>query len=289
MAVPIPNFGALADEQKTADDYAVNQTNQANRPNQYNPYGSLTWAQGPDGSWTQNTTLSAPAQGLFDQSMTAQGSLTDRLGAGAPEASFGAQQNVIDAWNRLQQPDLDRQAGARRARAAAMGLTTGSMANTSIEDDITNAYRTAGDTSIIKGVDAWNQLYDRQLQGYNANRGALGDITKAREGLNPNAWAAKVPASQTYTPESVYGSAMDTYSAGRQEENADITERNAEIQGYVNLLTALGGIKDAPTNISNAANSFLNTAGNVWNRVSGGLRDAWNFGSEAYDDIFGGT
>ena len=80
MAVAIPDFGALASQQKTLNDQATNQTNQANRVNQYDPYGSLTWSQDGSGNWTQSTNLSGQSQGLFDSDHgRAAGSLrTDR-------------------------------------------------------------------------------------------------------------------------------------------------------------------------------------------------------------------
>lgn len=261
----IPNFGALAGQQKSANDFAVDQTTQANRPNQYNTFGSTTWTRNPDGSWGQTTALNQPAQTLFDQSMGAQGNILGQISQGSPVASFGAQQNVIDAWNRLQQPGLDQRAQAARARASAMGLTMGSDSYNTNERNIADTYRTSEDTAIGKGVDAWNQLYDRQLQGYNANRGALGDITQMQGGMNPTKWSSAVPESGKYTPETVYGAGLDTFNAQMMNENAARLASQGDIQGYIQALNAAGGykgIKELGGDLWSGAKSLYNDWGN---------------------------
>lgn len=272
MAVPIPDFGSLAGQQKTSDDFATNQQNLANRPNQTNPFGSTTWSQGPDGTWQQTNSFNAQGQGLFDASLGAQRSIMGQIGGGAPQATFGAQQNVIDAWNRLQQPTLDQRAEAQRARASAMGLTLGSEPNNSIERGIGSTYREANDTAIGKGVDAWNQLYDRQLAGFNANRGALSDVSGVMQNMNPNKWNTSVPASATFSPETKYGAALDTFNAQRQNENADIARRQANIQGFTSALQSAGGYQGVKS-MGGDAYSGLKKLYDNWGKESGTSSD----------------
>jgi len=263
----IPDFGGLASQQKTANDQAATQTNWASRPNQYNAFGSTTWGYDPTSQqWSQNTNLAGGAQGLFDQTMQGQQGLLGSVVSGAPQANFGAQQNVIDAWNSLQRPGLDAAAEQQRARAAAMGLTVGSEANNAIERNIGTNEATSRNQGILQGVNAWNQLYQNQLAGFNANRGALGDVTNVRNSLNPNAWNAKVPTPAAYTPETIYGAAQDTFNAQRQNENAALAASQGNTQGYIDALKAAGGISGLATG-----------AKDLWS-AGKGLWDSWGSG-----------
>lgn len=70
-APPPPDYAAAARETAAGNLKAAEAAVAANRANQVNPYGTLTWTQttGPDGKpqWTQTTALSETGQRLFDQ------------------------------------------------------------------------------------------------------------------------------------------------------------------------------------------------------------------------------
>lgn len=244
----VPNFGALAQQQQQANDDASRRTTWASRPDQTSAMGSVTWNQTPDGRWINNTTLAGGAQNLFDETLGWQSGLGSRVGAGAPEASFGAQQNVIDAWNALQEPLLQKQANADRARAAAMGITLGSEANNDIERNIGTNAATSRNQGILQGVNAWNSLYDRQLAGYNANTGAMGAMTGVRDSLNPNKWMSSVPSAAAYTPQTIYGSAMDTFNAELANENKQAMQSAATTS---NIINGIGGAADLAGSLYN--------------------------------------
>ena len=67
-APPPPDYAAAAKETSAGNLAAAKQATEANRADQINPYGSLTWTQDPSGKWTQTTSLSNTGQQLFDQS-----------------------------------------------------------------------------------------------------------------------------------------------------------------------------------------------------------------------------
>lgn len=255
----VPDFGNLAQQQYNANFDAWNKTNEANRPDQYNPMGSTTWGQDGQGNWVQNTQLSDWTKPLYNTTIDSQISLGQKLGAGAPQASFGAQQNVIDAWNALAQPGLDKAANADRARAAAMGITIGSNANNDIERNIGVNRSTSQNQGILQGVDAYNKMYQNQLAGYNANRDAMTAMTGVRDSLNPNKWSASVPTSAALTPQNIYGSAQDTFNAQTSKENAARADALARTQANYQLagsaLNNIGGI--------------VSGVGSLWNTVSG--------------------
>jgi hypothetical protein len=69
-APPAPDYAAAAQQTAAGNLANARATTQANRANQYTPYGSLTWAQdktNPD-SWTQSINLNDTGQKLLDAS-----------------------------------------------------------------------------------------------------------------------------------------------------------------------------------------------------------------------------
>jgi len=294
--IPVPDFGSLAGQQHTADTAATNQTNLANRPNQYNPLGSTTWAMNPDGTWSNSTNLSGAAQGLFDASLTGQQNLTNQLGQGINYSSLGAMpqvgqynQQVIDTWNALQAPGLAQGEQAARNRMAAMGgATVGSSPWATQERAFGNIRTDAGNKAILEGYKQGNTEFEQALKarsqgagelehGYEAARtgsAALGDI---RAGLNPNKWNPTTPNSAAYLPQSIYGAAQDTFNAQQMNRNASIAEKEANQNAMINLLRTAGGgqgiqgilsgAKSAGGDISGAWNWFSNSP---WNKLGEG-------------------
>ena len=282
MAVAVPDFGSLASQQAAANNAATDKTNLANRSNQSGPMGSLTWTQGPNGQWTQNTALGGAQQGLFDSTISGQQGLAGTIGAGVnygnlpamPDSGFGASQQVIDAWNALQQPGLDKSADAARTRAAAMGLTIGSNANNDIERTIGTNEATSRNQGILQGTQEYQNVFNRGLaarqQGvteannvYDRAISGSASLGATRDSLNPNKWLGTTSASAAYLPENIYGAALDTFSANQAQQNASQAQSNANRAANTGLLTsginALGGV----SGIAGGAKS-------IWDMFSGG-------------------
>lgn len=179
----IPDFNALAQQQGQINQSFATQQTQANRANQYNPYGSLTWGLAPDGTWTQTTRFNEPYQNL-DNSITAgQTNLGGMIGQGVntgglsdfgstditrgvsqmPDGSFGASQQVIDAMKQLQQPGLSQARDAERARLAAMGITLGSDASNNSERVLGGTQNDADLKAILAGTQEYGNVFNRQL------------------------------------------------------------------------------------------------------------------------------
>jgi hypothetical protein len=311
----VPNFGDLANQQKAANDSAANQTNIANRPNQYNPLGNTTWGLNPDGTWGQSTTLSGGAQGLWDQSMQGQQNLSGQISGGLNTSGLMGwgnsdlngnlgempkvgqyNQEVINAWNALQNPGLQKSEDAARQRAAAMGITMGSNAWGDQERSLGNVRTDAGNKAILAGYSQGNtefgQALDARKQGYTENLGEatlqnsmrgqeLGErkdaygaaisgntsLTNTRNSLNPNEWNAKAPTSANYLPTQIYSAAGDTFSANQANENAAQAQSNANRSANTGLL-----------------NTALNTAGQIgWGNIGSAAGSIWNWGKDAYN------
>lgn len=282
----VPNFGGLAAQQNTANNAATNLTNQANRPNQTNAMGSTTWSMNPDGTWSNNSSLSGPAQGLFDQTMQGQSNLTSQVGQGLDYSSLGQMpqvgsysQPVINAWNALQQPGLDQQATAYRNRLAAQGITQGSTISNNAERNIGNTWTDASNKAILAGYQQGNTEFGQALQArqqgaselqnkYQAAQQGIGTLGTERNSLDPNAWNTKVPTSAAYVPQTIYGAAQDTFNAQRQNENADIAAQQAKVDSGVSALRAAGGVSGVTSGIG----SLMSGAGSLWS----GAQNLWN-------------
>lgn len=274
----VPDFGALANQQATASNAAAFNTNLANRPNQTNALGSITWGANPDGTWGQSTNLNGAAQGLFDQTLAGQSGMAGGISAGLDYGSApampqvgGYNQQVIDTWNALAQPGLQKQSDAARARAAAMGITLGSNASNDVESNIGTAEATQRNQAILQGYTQGNTEFDQALRArqqgtteaqnkYSALLQGSGALTAARQSLDPNSWATKVNPSANYTAPQLYGAALDTFSSNQANENAARAQSNAD--------------RSATTS---AVNTGLNVAGQIgWGNIWGGAKDLWN-------------
>ena len=297
--VPVPDFGALAGAQNTANDAATNKTNLANRPDQSSALGTSSWTQGPDGTWSQSTALNGAAQGLFDTTMSGQTGLAGQIGQGVDFSGLGTMpqvggynQQVIDSWNALAQPGLQRQSDAARQRAAAMGITMGSDASNDVEKTIGTNEATQRNQAILQGYTQGNTEYTQAMQArqeaekeamdkYSGAISGSGALTSARQSLDPNAWMAKTPASANYAPETIYGAAQDTFNANMQNQNSDIAQRNANIASGSSLLKTLGGSSGIF-----GSGGITGAAGDLW----GGLKGLFgSSGDQGITDYYGGS
>lgn len=194
-ALPVaPDFTGLAQQQAGLNQQAANAQTTANRANQFGPGGALTWTQGPNGQWTQQTTLSPTNQGMVDwaqggligpggaldrlnNSQTAYGpwgsaDLTSGISA-MPDAGFGADQKTIDAMRALQNPSIQAAEDARRAQLAAQGITQGSRISDLTERELGNTRSDADMKAILAGTQEYGNVFNRGLQsrqqGFNEN------------------------------------------------------------------------------------------------------------------------
>lgn len=239
----IPDFSALAVQQGQLNQQAANTATQANRANQNNQYGSLTWSQGPDGTWTQNVNLNPAYQGLDNTITAGQTNLAGNVGAGfnatglpdwgstditrgvsqMPDGSFGASQQVIDAMKGLQQPGLTQARDAERARLAAMGITLGSDASNNSERVLGGTQNDADLKAILAGTQEYGNVFNRQL-------------AQRQQGVDEN----------------IKGSTLAN-ALRQQHYNEQLGEYNADIAG----MTALGSQRVKPEFASYAGATAL--------------------------------
>jgi len=258
-----PNYTNIAKQQQQLSQDAWDKNLTANRANQNNPFGSLTWAKGPDGQWTQNTTLSAGQQGIFDaQQQNQQGlanlgnTLRGNIGTGAIDFSGapamptvgGYNREVIDTMNQLQAPGLMQARGSKEAQLAAMGLGTGSgraweneqrnigdNENRSRLNSVLAGYN-QGNTEFGQGMQAHQQGVSDILGQNQANVGKLSAIMGMQQSAG-NPQFANYYQGNPYQVADLMGAAQNQYQARLDASNA----HNADSAATGSTLGSLAG------------------------------------------------
>ena len=190
-----PNYAGLAQQQAEQAKGAWNAQLQANRPNQTNQFGSLTWEQDPTtGEWTQSTQLNQPQQDIFNQQQANQQQIANTGGgllggfdasqvdlSGASKmpgvvdySSLGAMpqvgqynQQATDLYNQLAAPQLQRQRAAKEAQMAAMGLGMGSGQAYNTQQELLNDSENRSALQAAQaGIQQGNTMFGQGMQGY---------------------------------------------------------------------------------------------------------------------------
>lgn len=222
----------------------------ANRPNQNNQYGSLTWSQDPTtGQWTQTNHLNSQQQGIFDQQQQNQSRLAqmqrDIVGnfdtsqidfskvAGMPEIGQYNQQ-ATDLYNQLAQPGLDRQGDSMRARLAAQGMSEfGSRAGTNANQQIADMISRSGMMGAQAGIQQGNIMFNQGMQLHNtgiqdilSQRGANMEQLSGLMGLGQNVGLPQYNGFMSGEAPDYMGAAQNQYNANMNTTNARNADRN---------------------------------------------------------------
>jgi hypothetical protein len=242
-----PDYTALANQQAQQGQEAWNAALQAGRPNQSNPFGSLTWNQDPTtGQWSQNVALNQPQQDIFNQQQANQQQIANAAGgmlggldtsqidfSGAPAAGQVGQfnQQATDLYRQLGQPDLDRAQAARRAALAARGISdVTSQAGTNLEAQLADQTNRFGMQAAQAGIAQGNTMFGQQnalrqqeigniLAQRQANLGQLSGLM----GLGQNMGTPQFNTVQTpnpYNTANLTGAAESQYKAQVDAANA---------------------------------------------------------------------
>lgn len=83
-----PDPVATANAQANANIATANAQAQINRTNSQTPFGSTTWSQAPNGTWTQTATLAPNVQNLLDQYYSASKNPVQPLDLTSPNAGL---------------------------------------------------------------------------------------------------------------------------------------------------------------------------------------------------------
>jgi hypothetical protein len=264
-----PDYTALAQQQAQQGQEAWNTALQAGRPNQSNPFGSLTWNQDPTtGQWTQDVKFNQPQQDIFNQQQGNQQQIANMGGAmlggfdtsqidfsGAPAAGQVGQfnQQATDLYRQLGQPDLDRAQAARRAALAARGISdVTSQAGTNLEAQLADQTNRFGMEAAQRGIAQGNTMFGQQnalrqqeigniLSQRQANLGNLQGLMGLTQYMGtPSFNQVSTPAP--YNTANLMGAAENQYKAQLDAANAKNASRGGLLGSIAGIAgTALGG------------------------------------------------
>lgn len=272
---------ALAAAQASANQGTAQLQSRLNNANSYTPYGSVTQTQNPDTQqWTSTTTLSPQEQGLFDQSMQAQGSalgvanqqigrVGQALGQGLTPGNIQGQINAPDsqqavndathaAFNssmNLLQPQMQQNAEHQQAQLVAQGLNPNDAAyqnSQTLFDNSQNELKSqAANAAVQTGQQEQNTLFGQAAQRGNFANQAAGQLFNqqaAAQSQPINEFAALMGQGQVQSPQGTGFNATGVaptdvtgaYALSQQQQNANYQSALQQQQSSLSGLMSLG-------------------------------------------------
>lgn len=171
-----PDYKGAAEETARSDAEMLDKQTMANRPNQYNPWGSMEWSQGPGGQWSQTQTLTEDAQSALDAQMAMQKGkseqglgmmdrMKDEFGEPVDWGQFGDQTGLEFDPTELRQRSEDAAYGRATSRLDPRFEQEGQA----LEIKLRNRGLTEGDAAYDSAMQNFNQTktdaYDRAQTG----------------------------------------------------------------------------------------------------------------------------
>lgn len=278
-----PNYAAAA-EQTAAGNLAMARTQiKANRINQVNPYGTLSYKQvggnnvnDPDGQWEQTETLNPQAQAALDQQLE----LNKKYGevanvgfdkvrnifenpgldvSGLPKRAIGVGQTAQDAIMSRLGPQMAQREEALRTRMANQGITLGSEAygrEMTQQDQQSNDLRMQ---AALQGInlDQNNRSSALEEQAYLQDR-PLNLINSLRSGNQVNAPKFQQFAQQVYTPGAdMMGAAQSQFAGDMSGYNANVANINAKNAQTTGMVKGIFGVGMGLAGLPGAGGSMI--------------------------------
>lgn len=251
-----PDYQGAAQATAAGNLESAKYATQANRANQYTPYGSLEWNDLGDNKWEQRINLTPEGQSLLDQGNKTSANLAglqDEASARvkAQQAAGWGDQNLVqspfnpgetaqDAIMRRTQPMLDRSRASAETRLANQGIQQGSEAWRNAQDDIgrqeNDAYSQAALQGISTGQQARQQGIQEQQYFNTRDLNALNALRTGSQVTNPT-FGGYAQQATTAGP-NMLGAAQSTY-------DAQLAATNAQNAGIGNLTKGLFGLGSA--------------------------------------------
>jgi hypothetical protein len=167
----------------------------ADRPNQNNPFGNTSWSTervidpatgAPTTKWTQNQSLSAPTQNIFDSQLSNNAAFSDMAGGkmGAIENEMGAPANFDEFGSVI---GFDPTANRQEAEDASYARSTSRLDPRFAEEqqrfDVQMANR-----GLRQGDSAYDTAFDNFSRGKNDayEQARLGSVGEGRQEVGVN-------------------------------------------------------------------------------------------------------
>jgi len=257
-APPAPDYAGAAQATAAGNRDAAIATTEANRVNQYTPYGSLTYQQTGTSEhgnplWSATQTLAPAQQQLLDQqnqtslglsSLAGQGLgyVKDALGnkitaASLPANMVNAGQTGQDALMARFQPQIDQSRAALENKLANQGITLGSEAYNNAmqtQNQSENDLRMqAALNGINVGQNAQNQQLALQTALQNQPLNMLNAVRTGSQVTNPT--FTNVPQQQ-FTP------GPDLLGAAAAQNGYNMGLYNSQVAGNNSTMNGLFGL-----------------------------------------------
>lgn len=254
---PAPDYASAAKATAAGDLEMAKYATEANRINQFTPYGSLTYERPSttnNNTWTQRETLTPQAQAALDQQLALNQKYGETANVGfdkarqlfenpeldtsvLPDRAINVGQTAQEAIMSRLQPQLAQQEEALRTRLANQGITLGSQA---YGQEMTAQGQRANDLQMqaaLQGInlDQANRGAALQEQAYLQDR-PLNLINALRSGNQVNAPQFQQVAQQATTQ------GPNMLGAAQSQYQGDIANYNAQqASNPMNGLMSLGG------------------------------------------------
>lgn len=210
-----PNWEQMAREQYEA-------SLQAARPTQITPFGSSVWTQGPEGQWTQETTLSPERQAMLQAGQARQAEML-----GAPMPTYGAQRGqVMEAMMGRVTGDIERARTQKESQLRAQGIPRGSEAYAAEMAQIDRQETDARQQAEIAAAQMAGQEYQSALAGRGQQ---LGETLALTPGM------PQMPSFQQVPGPDLMGAAAQQGQWDLAGYNAEVARQNALMQGLFSL------------------------------------------------------
>lgn len=263
-----PDFRGAAEATAAGNLAGAEAATEANRLNQYNPFGSTVWSEGP-GGWSQEVSFSPGQQQMFDA--TQQGKM-DLLGQGSPE--FGAnRERVMEAMMGRGMGDIERSRARKHSQLIAQGIPVGSEA---YETEMDRFGRQEVDLRQQAEIGATQQAgteYGAELAGRGQKAGELGMFTPQMPQFTPFYQQQAVPGAD------YLGAAQQQSQFDMAGYNAQQAQKNAMMQGLFSLGgAAIRSDRRLKRNIVKIGKSALGLPLYVYNYL---WSDDWHIGHMA--------
>ena len=255
----VPNFTGAAEQQAAGNLSGAQTATTANRIDQYNPYGSLTYQQGPGGTWSQTMSLTPEQQQLLSQ-YQGLGTAFGQAGQGALDAyaqidpTGGFQPNVQGmqqvgdalygaATSRLD-PQWQQRQSMQDTQLYNQGLRPGGEAYTNAKRDMNfaqnDAYQQARAQALAGATQSQRDLFGMGQQASNTAANQALAFRGQTLPTQPN--FQNYYQQQATTGPNYLGALGEQYQGQLDMYNADVSRQNAMLQGLYGLGTGILGL-----------------------------------------------
>lgn len=225
-----PDFNEAARIQAESSLQNTREQTQANRPDQYGPFGYSDWTQNADGSWTQNTGLAGP---LAAGAQNLQGQIANQgpLGTGDDARAKATGAYYQQAESRLD-PSWNQREEATRAQLAAQGLDPSSEAYGKAMGDFSRARNDAYTSAEREAQSAGNQA---QALTFSENQQAQMQPYQQLGMLQNLAQPANFMGAGQAQPLQSLAAAMQGYNGALQSYGIQQQNKNSKMNGAAGL------------------------------------------------------